>query len=320
MKIAVCSDLHLEFKTITLTNDEGADVLILSGDICVAHDLLEVDSADLKYGYAGLGSEKSRRIHDFFYNCCNNFPHVVYVVGNHEHYHGDFKYTVSHLKKMLKYLPNLQILDKETWTLYDDVVFIGGTLWTDMNKEDPMTLMQIRHRMNDFRCVDNSNRMITRKVPLYQENLLYTEDGKNGGKYIKDEKGNLIVAGYKEKVEPSIFSPEDAVEEHRKMLDYIKVVTEGVYDKKFVVVGHHTPSPFSVHPKYAHDTLMNGGYHTDLTEFILDRPQIKLWTHGHTHEEFDYMIGSTRVVCNPRGYADYEEIADHFKLKYVELE
>ena len=103
------------------------------------------------------------------------------------------------------------------------------------------------------------------------------------------------------------------------MLDYIKVVTEGVYDKKFVVVGHHTPSPFSVHPKYAHDTLMNGGYHTDLTEFILDRPQIKMWTHGHTHEQFDYMIGSTRVVCNPRGYAGYEGCADTFQLKYFEV-
>jgi hypothetical protein len=56
-----------------------------------------------------------------------------------------------------------------------------------------------------------------------------------------------------------------------------------------------------------------------LIDFILERPQIKLWTHGHTHEEFDYMIGSTRVVCNPRGYADYEEIADNFKLKYWEI-
>ena len=89
--------------------------------------------------------------------------------------------------------------------------------------------------------------------------------------------------------------------------------------RSFVVVGHHTPSPFSIHPKYAHDTLMNGGYTSDLIEFILDRPQIKLWTHGHTHEQFDYMIGSTRVVCNPRGYAGYEGCADTFQLKYFEV-
>jgi hypothetical protein len=220
---------------------------------------------------------------------------------------------------MLKYLPNLQILDKEVWTLHDEVTFIGGTLWTDMNKEDPLTLFHVQQRMNDFRCVDNSNRMVSRKVPIYEENPLYTEDGKNGPKYTQDEKGFHKQIGFKHKESPSRFCPEDAVVDHKKMLDYIRIITEGQYDKKFVVVGHHTPSSFSVHPKYAHDNLMNGAYHSDLIDFILERPQIKLWTHGHTHEEFDYMIGSTRVVCNPRGYADYETIADNFKLKYWEI-
>ena len=64
---------------------------------------------------------------------------------------------------------------------------------------------------------------------------------------------------------------------------------------------------------------MNGGYSSDLESFIIDRPQIKLWTHGHTHDDFDYTIGSTRVVCNPRGYDSYEEQADRFKLKYIEV-
>jgi hypothetical protein len=56
-----------------------------------------------------------------------------------------------------------------------------------------------------------------------------------------------------------------------------------------------------------------------LSEFIMDHPQIKLWTHGHTHEEFDYMVGSTRIICNPRGYINYENKADSFKLKTVEI-
>ena len=48
MKIAVCSDLHLEFGTISLENTENADVLILSGDICVANDLKERDSYNIR--------------------------------------------------------------------------------------------------------------------------------------------------------------------------------------------------------------------------------------------------------------------------------
>ena len=39
MKIAVCSDLHLEFQDINLKNEEGAEVLILGGDIMTAQDL-----------------------------------------------------------------------------------------------------------------------------------------------------------------------------------------------------------------------------------------------------------------------------------------
>jgi len=68
-----------------------------------------------------------------------------------------------------------------------------------------------------------------------------------------------------------------------------------------------------------HDTLMNGAYSSSLDDFIVDHPQIKLWTHGHTHEDFDYMVGSTRIVCNPRGYDGYEDRADSFNLKYVEV-
>jgi hypothetical protein len=94
----------------------------------------------------------------------------------------------------------------------------------------------------------------------------------------------------------------DVAIRHDKTLAYIKLIVQEHKDKKCVVVGHHSPSFKSVHPMYAHETLMNGGYHSDLSEFILDHPQIKLWTHGHTHHPFDYTIGETRVVCNPRGY------------------
>ena len=57
MKVAVCSDLHLEFADIDLKNEQGADVLVLSGDICVAKDLMEQNTAF---------ANKSERIHDFF--------------------------------------------------------------------------------------------------------------------------------------------------------------------------------------------------------------------------------------------------------------
>ena len=291
MKIAICSDVHLEFGTLVLENPGDVDVLILSGDICVARDLMEHDA----HGIVSFG--KSQRYHEFFQNCSEKFPHVLYVAGNHEHYHGDFKYTVSDLKKYLGYLPNLHILDKEIFEL-NDTVFVGSTLWTDMNKSDPMTLHQIARMMNDFRIVDNSNREVTFKT---------FDDPENSDK-----------PTFRTRV--ARFSPQDAVEEHVKCLDYIRHVYSDMPPwKQMVVVGHHTPSHTSCHPRYKDDREMNGGYHSDLSEFILDRPGIKLWTHGHTHELFDYKIGDCRVVCNPRGYIGHEQISLDFKLKVVEL-
>jgi len=284
MKIAVCSDIHLEFGTISLENTEGADVLILGGDICVAKDLNKRDEYAIMDRFG-----RSEAWHQFFQECCARFPHVIYIVGNHEHYHGDFRDTITHLRDRLGYLVNLHILDKQMVQL-NGVSFIGGTLWTNMNNEDPITLLHMKSMMNDFRCVKNSNRVVNFKD---HENKFHTR--------------------------PASFTPEDAVVDHNEMLDYIRLMIEGKFDQKFVVVGHHAPSKQSTHPRYADEVIMNGGYSTALDEFIMDHPQIKLWTHGHTHEDFDYMIGTTRIVCNPRGYDAYEDRADRFVLKFVEI-
>ena len=79
------------------------------------------------------------------------------------------------------------------------------------------------------------------------------------------------------------------------------------------------PSKRSIHAQYLDNTYMNGGYVSDLDDFIHDRPQIKLWTHGHTHHPFDYMINQTRVVCNPRGYKGHDPAADHFQLQFIDV-
>ena len=91
---------------------------------------------------------------------------------------------------------------------------------------------------------------------------------------------------------------------------YIEMMVKNApIDKKIVVVTHHSPSYLSIVPKYADNYEMNGGYHNDLSKFILDNPRISTWVHGHTHKVLDYKIGDTRIVCNPRGYegATYNE-------------
>jgi predicted phosphodiesterase len=267
MKIKLVSDLHLEFSDIMIPNDQNYDVLILAGDIMVAQDLHDhpesantSDQAAVANG-TGLGrrQERAQRFRDFFKRCSFQFPHVIYIMGNHEFYNGRFYASVEHMREECARFPNIYMLENDIKVI-DDVTFVGATLWTDMNKGDPLTMHAIEGMMNDFRI-------------------------------IKNDKRNY-----------ASMSARDVVTRHARTLGYFRSVLAEQHDKKFVVVGHHSPSFQSVHPTYAHETLMNGGYHSDLSDFILDHPQIKLWTHGHTHHPFDYVIGSTRVVCNPRGY------------------
>jgi hypothetical protein len=98
----------------------------------------------------------------------------------------------------------------------------------------------------------------------------------------------------------------DTLFEHQQALEKIEQFYDAYPDLPVVVVGHHAPSHKSVKPKYERDVHMNGAYRSDLENFIADRPRIKLWVHGHTHSEFDYMVAETRVVANPRGYVGYE--------------
>lgn len=307
MKIAVCSDIHLEFGPLELTNDDGVDALVLSGDICVAADLGKYDALNL------MGENtRSSRFHQFFEMCSERFPHVIYVMGNHEHYHGDYALSYDLLCKHLGHLKNLHILDRGVVQI-KDITFIGGTLWTDMNKEDPLTLYQIKSMMNDFKTVKNSGRVVSFKKDV----LIDKPIGMSDGEFLALPTSQRFKQVFTTRA--ATFCPEDAVEDHKKMIEYIRLMIEGKFDEKFVVCGHHAPSRKSTHPRYRHDELMNGGYSSHLDEFIMDHPQIKLWTHGHTHEDFDYMIGETRIVCNPRGYIGYEPRANSFRLKVVEV-
>ena len=254
MKIQVVSDLHLEFGTVEISNN-GADVLILSGDICVAASFATLDPRVPRV----IGSRAASYV-SFFEQVCGEFENVIYVLGNHEHYHGNFANTVDILRKECARFTNLHILDIDALVI-DGVVFVGGTLWTDFNRGDPIVKWDAGRLMNDFICVD---------------------DGPHGYKFL----------------------PDTAAEYHDRMLALIET-TCAQDAHPVVVVGHHAPSNLSISPEYKNDKL-NGAYASNLVDFIISKPQIKLWTHGHMHSSSDYMIGSTRVIANPFGYKGYE--------------
>ncbi len=68
-----------------------------------------------------------------------------------------------------------------------------------------------------------------------------------------------------------------------------------------VVVSHFAPTRLSISPLFENSPI-NASFVSDLEERI-NVWQPALWLHGHTHGSFDYAVGKTRVICNPRGYA-----------------
>ena len=172
MKIAVCSDLHLEFQDLDLQNTEGAEVLILSGDIMIAEDLHNHKHFEYNPYTPGALEDLGRRqatalrFRGFLKRCSERFPHVIYVAGNHEFYHGRWKASLDHLREECAVFPNVYFLEDDIKTIGEHT-FIGCTLWTDMNKGDPLTLHAINDMMNDFRVIRNDEHGYTKLRPAH---------------------------------------------------------------------------------------------------------------------------------------------------------
>lgn len=263
MKIHYHSDLHLDVSVV-LPTFLGGDVLVLAGDVAESREFKKLSDEHYEK-IKDLPQSKltnKERINKFLIEeCSNKYTHVVMVVGNHEHYNGTFNKTVAHIRNNVPH--NFHVLEKDTF-VYEDVMFIGGTLWTDLNRDDPLTKHTVKYGLNDYS-------RIRREV---------------NGNYIKFSPSDSVA------------------EHHATLRYFkIVLDTPAVIDKKIVIVTHHAPTGQSIAPQYRSDFYMNGGYCSRLEDFILDNPRIKYWIHGHTHTPFNYEVGNyTRVMCNPFGY------------------
>ena len=50
------------------------------------------------------------------------------------------------------------------------------------------------------------------------------------------------------------------------------------------------------------DALLSACFASEL-DYLFGK--MDLWVHGHTHDNLDYEVKDTRVICNPRGYVTY---------------
>ena len=95
------------------------------------------------------------------------------------------------------------------------------------------------------------------------------------------------------------WTPAHALALHRRSRKWLETELPRPFDGPTVVVTHHAPHPRSIAERFKASPV-NGAFVSDLTSLLENGPT--LWVHGHTHDSFDYRVGRTRVVCNPKGY------------------
>jgi Icc-related predicted phosphoesterase len=279
MKIQYCSDLHLEWGGVTLP---GGEVLILAGDVSESRKVVRH-----KQAWELLTAEEQAdpkyvelyRCWTFWLQQTAKYERVFYVLGNHEFYSGRFDLIHDELRAILP--SNVTLMENQV-VQYGDVVFMGSTLWTNANNNDHLTLYTLKQSMNDYRCIKVHNKT----ADIYHK-----------------------------------LTPEITVATHVKTVNWFKETLPKYADRKVVVITHHAPSFNSISERYRGpgDFHLNGGYASDLSELLIDHPQIKVWGHGHVHSTHDYMIGTTRVLANPRGYVGHEQCAENFTVQEFEV-
>jgi predicted phosphodiesterase len=246
MKIRPLNDLHLEFRDFNIPElpDDAETTLVLAGDIWV-----------------GTRDDFVLWIKD----CCFRFKNVVMVLGNHEFYGHEINDVRRFWKNVQNEIKNLFVLD-DTMQIVDGVRFIGGTLWTDMNRNDYFTKAKAKQQMNDYFQI----------------------------KIEAEDQGDYY--GFTRPL-----TPDDTVTLHQCTTFFIRECLRVPFDGKTVVVTHHLPLFHCVHGKYFnHD--MNGAYASDL-EDIFREYDFDIWFHGHTHETIKLKdIYGKDIWCNPRGY------------------
>lgn len=270
MKFQLVSDLHLDVNINHPFSLPSSDIFtVIAGDVSAyMNDTVKWINSNVKNG--------------------------VFIEGNHIGYNNkkhSIQYWETQLEKAFPIDSNVSYL-RNNFKIVDDVVFVGGILFTD------------------YKLDGESNVYINK-----QRAMLYLNDFKYNKYNVLTDNPTAENDKY-----PNVkaITPSDYQKMFYETLGVIRGVCEKYTDKKIVVITHHAPSHLSIDPIFETDKA-NASYASHLEEFILDHPNIKCWCHGHIHTSSDYMIGDCRVVCNPRGYEEYHPNKSFDSNKIIEI-
>lgn len=192
----------------------------------------------------------------------------VLFVAGNHEFYGSDLSTTMHRLRELAAGTEVRVLEQDEWH-HQGVRFLGCTLWSD-------------HRL--FASVQERDEGLAQSMRL-----------------VRDFSRIRVAPDF-----PELFSPAVAQLLFDRSVAWLEERFATPFDGPTVVVSHFAPSRGSIAPRFAGSPI-NTCFVSDL-EAHIQRWQPALWLHGHTHDSFDYRVGRTRVVANPRGYVLHGEV------------
>ena len=113
--------------------------------------------------------------------------------------------------------------------------------------------------------------------------------------------------------ENRVLRARDTARLHSESVAWLRGALARCNRARTIVVTHHAPSPRSAPPHHA-DSPLKAAFASDL-DSLIEQSGVPLWIHGHTHYNVDYLIGSTRVLTNQRGYP--EQLCKRFNSSLI---
>lgn len=225
-----------------------------------------------------------------------NVQRGLVVSGNHLVYNGSGK-TVPELKQQLaEAFPAdgpITYLDQMMGTMHkviDNILFIGTTLYTDYDLR-PTKTQEEKEFYRHFAM----------------QRAMHLREGMRDFKY-----GYINEGGKRRQINPMDYR-RWFIESQKEMTRLLAAYP----DKEAVVVTHHCPHPKCCSESQFRDTQLDASYASDMTDFIMKHPNIRLWITGHVHERKSIRVGNCLIVMNPRGYECFGETLNYSPNVFV---
>lgn len=106
---------------------------------------------------------KPAQLEGYFAKMKDSAEHVIWVLGNHEFYGGDYNETLDQANDLAN-KNDIILMDEALGTdnkVIDGVTFWGSTLWTDLKDGDYFVVNKIGHGMNDFHVITDGDKAFT---------------------------------------------------------------------------------------------------------------------------------------------------------------